>query len=137
MNEFMHPAPAHMADGDDQQIICHIMVDQIKVMADIGAHAHEHGRLQPLILHASLTIIPPAEDELDATFDYAKIKIFAEELAQQRTVLIESFAKRLAQKCLLDDKVITAEIRIEKPEALPNSMAGTRIKLSRRPKNFT
>jgi dihydroneopterin aldolase len=108
---------------------CEVMLHDLHVMADIGAYAAEHGVLQPLILHVTLTVTPPGSDDLGDTFNYADIGDYARHLAGQRIGLIETFAQRLARKCLETDVVIEAEVRIDKPRAVPGAMAGTRVLL--------
>ena len=98
-------------------------------MADIGVHAHEIGARQPLLVSAILTIAMPQHDALIETFDYARIVSLAEALAEQRIQLIETFARRLSEACLAHPAVLRAEIQVEKPRALANGLAGTRIVL--------
>ncbi|WP_347558870.1 dihydroneopterin aldolase [Robbsia sp. KACC 23696] len=112
---------------------CEVQLCDIEVMADIGAFESEIGVLQPLRIDVVLRIVPPARDSLAHTFDYSAIQAFASELAIERTVLIETFAMKLAQRCLVDDRVIEAQVRIDKPRAIPGCMAGTRITLSQYP----
>ncbi|MEV4933990.1 dihydroneopterin aldolase [Sphingobium sp. LMA1-1-1.1] len=110
---------------------CDIVVTGLKVMADIGAYAAEKGVLQPLSITATLSVIPPNDDELGEAFDYAQICEFATTLATQRINLIETFARRLAEMCLRHDLVLGAVIEIDKPQALPGCVAGTVFRLSK------
>lgn len=105
------------------------MLNEIEVMADIGAYAAEQGVLQPLRIGVALSIIPPASDDLTQTFDYALLIAYARELAAQRISLIETFALRLAEMCLASAIVMEAVVRVDKPLAVPGCLAGTRIKL--------
>jgi dihydroneopterin aldolase len=115
----------------DHVIACQVLLNDIEVMADIGALAIELGVLQPLLIHVALTVVPPTTDDLTQTFDYSIIRRFAEELAAQRIVLIETFAQRLAQRCLAFEVVLDAEVRIDKPKAVPGCLAGTRIRMGK------
>ena len=110
---------------------CEVLLDEIEVMADIGAYAAEMGVLQPLRLHVALTIVPPQSDDLGQTFNYAHIRDHARDLAAQRINLIETFALMLARKCLECDLVLEAIVRIDKPLAVPGCLAGTRLRLAR------
>lgn len=108
-----------------------IRVRDLEVLADIGINADELGRRQPLIIHAELRLSAIGEDRIDATFDYREIVGRAEALAAERIALIETFARRLAEACLDDAAVLSVDISIDKPEALPNGLAGVRVSLAR------
>ncbi|MEE4452126.1 dihydroneopterin aldolase [Novosphingobium resinovorum] len=110
---------------------CQVLLDEIEVMADIGAFSAEHGVPQPLRIHVALSIVPPVDDDLSQTFDYSRIHAHALELASQRIALIETFAQRLARMCLACDLVTEAAVRIDKPRAVPGCLAGTRIRIRR------
>lgn len=124
-----NPSAAMTRQRADQEIACEVLLDDLTVMADIGALAAEQGVRQPLRIHVALSVVPPLDDDLAQTYDYVAIKRHARELAGQRISLIETFARRLALACLASDLVLAAEVRIEKPLAVPGSMAGTRLRL--------
>jgi 7,8-dihydroneopterin aldolase/epimerase/oxygenase len=130
MTELKPIAQAQYANTD-RDIVCQVLLNNIEVMADIGALAIELGVLQPLLIHVALTVVPPTMDDLTHTFDYSNIRKFAKELADQRIVLIETFAQRLAQRCLAFEMVLDAEVRIDKPKAVPGCLAGTRVIMSK------
>lgn len=111
---------------------CRVLLGQIEVMADIGALAVELGVPQPLVINVALDVVAPSHDRLHETFDYTHIRDFAEELAADRIVLIETFARRLAEMCLAFDVVQGAEVRIDKPQAVPGCMAGTVVRIEKR-----
>lgn len=110
---------------------CRVLLSQIKVMADIGALAIELGVPQPLIINVALDVAAPPHDRLTDTFDYTNIRDFAEELAAERIVLIETFARRLAEMCLAFEGVHAAEVRIDKPQAVPGCLAGTMVRIEK------
>jgi len=108
---------------------CQVMLSGIELMAHIGAFEHEYGQAQPLQVDVTLTVVPPRHDQLDETFDYTRIPAFARSLAVSHTVLIETFALKLAGMCLCCESVLEAEVRIGKPRAVPGCLAGTRVVL--------
>jgi len=110
---------------------CSVMLDNIEVMADIGILAVETGVKQPLVLHVRLDVIPPADDHIDETHDYREIHRAAHDLAEQRIALIETFARRLAERCLANERVLAAEVRVDKPLAVPGCLAATQVRLCR------
>lgn len=108
-----------------------IRVEDIRVAADIGVHAHEMGRRQTLVVGVSVAIRPVERDELGDTLDYNLILAAALALAEQRTALIETYARQLARACLDHPGVLHADVRVEKPGALANGLASTQLGLSR------
>ena len=108
-----------------------VSVRDLRVLADIGIHAHEIGRRQPLILSVTLEVQRIEEDRIEATTDYRLIAEAAEALGETRIALIEIFAQRLAAWCLDLPGVLSAEVSIDKPEALSVGMASVTTKLVR------
>jgi dihydroneopterin aldolase len=111
-----------------------VFVTGVQVQAEIGVYRHEIGRVQPLIVDVELDVPTDASDRLADTFNYEGILKAAQELAAQGHVdLVETFAHRLAERCLADPRVTRARVRIEKPLALaPHAVAaGVEIVLGR------
>ena len=111
-----------------------VFVTGVQVQAEIGVYRHEIGRVQPLIVDVELDIPTDASDRLADTFNYEAILKAAQDLAAQGHVdLVETFAHRLAERCLADPRVTRARVRIEKPLALaPHAVAaGVEIVLGR------
>lgn len=104
-----------------------VSVRDIVVQADIGVHAHEIGHPQPLVVSVILEIDAPHADRIEATIDYNGIVALAEALGAQRIGLIETFAHRLATQCLEFAGVRSADVAVEKPRALGNGVASTRL----------
>lgn len=96
-----------------------VFVTGVKVQAEIGVYRHEIGRVQPLIVDVELDVPTDASDRLADTFNYEGILKAAQDLAAGGHVdLVETFAHRLADRCLADPRVSRARVRIEKPLAL-------------------
>ena len=111
-----------------------VFVTGVQVQAEIGVYRHEIGRVQPLIVDVELDVPTDASDRLADTFNYEAILKAAQDLAAQGHVdLVETFAHRLAERCLADPRVTRARVRIEKPLALaPHAVAaGVEIVLGR------
>lgn len=110
---------------------CEVLIEGLEVEADIGALDTERGVPQPLRISVALTVVPPDRDVLTQAFDYREIRSFALALADERIVLVETFAHRLAIACLGDPRVLAAEVRVDKPRAVPNCLAAVRVRLAR------
>jgi dihydroneopterin aldolase len=111
-----------------------VFVTGVKVQAEIGVYRHEIGRVQPLIVDVELDVPTDASDRLADTFNYEAILQAAQEVAAGGHIaLVETFAHRLADRCLADPRVTRARIRVEKPLALaPDAVAaGVEITLGR------
>jgi dihydroneopterin aldolase len=112
-----------------------VFVTGLKVQAEIGVYRHEIGRVQPLIVDVELDVPTDGSDRLADTVNYETILKAAQDLAAEGHVhLVETFAHRLAERCLQDARVARARVRIEKPLALaPDAVgAGVEIVVERR-----
>jgi dihydroneopterin aldolase len=111
-----------------------VFVRGLAVEAEIGVHAHEQGRRQPLLVDVELAIAHGEGWRLADTLDYEKILAHAREVADSGHIgLVETFAWRLARACLAEPRVVRARVRVEKPMALaPHAAAaGVEITLER------
>lgn len=107
-----------------------VFVTGLQVQAQIGVYRHEIGRVQPLIVDVELEVPTGASDRLAETVNYETILSAAQELAGQGHVdLVETFAHRLAQRCLEDGRVSRARVRIEKPLALAPHAVGAGVEI--------
>ncbi len=114
-----------------------VFVRGLTVAAEIGVHAHERGRRQPLIVDVELELEASASGwrAISETVNYENIAEHARAIADAGHIgLVESYAWRLAQACLGEPRVTLARVRVEKPLALaPNaSAAGVEIVLEKR-----
>ena len=111
-----------------------IFVTGVRVQAEIGVYRHEIGRVQPLIVDVELDVPTDASDRLADTLNYETILAAAKDVAGAGHIhLVETYAHRLAQRCLEDPRVGRARIRVEKPLALaPDAVAaGVEITVER------
>ena len=102
-----------------------VFVTGVKVQAEIGVYRHEIGRVQPLIVDVELDVPTDASDRLADTLNYETIVEAAQAVAGAGHIhLVETFAHRLAERCLTDPRVSRARVRVEKPLALaPDAVA--------------
>lgn len=112
-------------------LLTEISVRNIELQAKIGVLEGEVGQRQKLIVNVVLSVDLPVDDLLFDAVDYRVIVSAAERLADCSTGLIETFAERLARACLKYERVELADVRIEKPAALTNGVAGARVVLRR------
>jgi len=103
-----------------------VRVQDLRLAARIGAHAHEMDRRQMLRVMVSLRLKRAPLDRLNDTIDYDRVVALAEALADEHIVLIETFCARLARACLAAGPVDRVEVVVEKPGALLNGVASAR-----------
>ena len=111
-----------------------VFVTGLKVQAEIGVYRHEIGRLQPLIVDVEVEAPTDGSDRLAETVNYETILKAAQAVAAEgHMALVETFAHRLAERCLADARVSKVRVRVEKPLALaPDAVgAGVEITLAR------
>jgi 7,8-dihydroneopterin aldolase/epimerase/oxygenase len=107
-----------------------VFVTGLKVQAQIGVYRHEIGRVQPLIVDVELDVPTSGSDRLAETLNYETILQAAQALAAEGHVdLVETFAHRLAGRCLEDGRVTRARVRIEKPLALAPDAVGAGVEI--------
>jgi dihydroneopterin aldolase len=96
-----------------------VFVRGLTVDAEIGVHAHERGRRQPLIVDVELDVAAGGWRSIGETVNYERIVRHARDLADSgHILLVETFAWRLAGACVAEPRVLRARVRVEKPHAL-------------------
>jgi dihydroneopterin aldolase len=112
-----------------------VFVRGLSIAAEVGVYPEERGRRQPLVVDVELSLdLVESHTHLSQTFNYERIGEAARNLADEGHIeLVETFAERLAARCLIDPRVRRARVRVEKPLALaPNALAaGVEIVLER------
>ncbi|MGA0608084.1 dihydroneopterin aldolase [Phenylobacterium sp. VNQ135] len=107
-----------------------VFVTGVKVQAEIGVYRHEIGRVQPLIVDVELDVPTADSDRLADTVNYETILKAAQDVAAGGHIdLVETFAHRVAQRCLEDARVRRARVRIEKPLALAPDAVGAGVEI--------
>lgn len=96
-----------------------VFVEGLRVEAAIGIYDYEHGRTQPLIIDAEVTLGLHPITGLKDTFNYELFGLRAKEIISAGHIkLVETFAEDLAQAILDEAGVKRVHIRVSKPEAL-------------------
>jgi len=125
--------PLRIADAE--RAIRHVFIRNLEVLAQIGVHGHEKGKMQPVRINVDLAVEDAAiiEDRLDQVVDYGAITRKIRGLIGKGHVnLAETMAERIAALCFEDARVKTARVRVEKLHALPGAeSAGVEIERQR------
>ena len=111
-----------------------IFVRNLTLEADIGIHPHEQGRRQPLVIEVELAVDAGAGRSIGETVNYETIVDHAVAIAEAGHIgLLETYARRVAEACLDEPRVLSARVRVEKPLALAPraAVAGVEIVLEK------
>lgn len=120
------------APADIRMASAKTFVRAIRVEAEIGLHPHEYGRTQPLDIDIEVEATPSAFEHVGDVINYEHFIAWTHEVAHSGHIeLVETFAHRVALACMRDPRVLSARVRVEKPEALAPAVAGIEIVLRR------
>ncbi|MDB5460518.1 MAG: folB [Caulobacteraceae bacterium] len=109
-----------------------VFVRDIPVQAEIGLYSHEYGRSQPLTVDVELEVVPSASEQVGDIVNYENIVAWTRDVAAAGHIkLVETFAEQVALACMRDSRVLSARVRVEKPEALAPAIAGVEVLLRR------
>jgi len=128
------PIPFPPPEAKARLAAASVFVRHMLIEAEIGIHAHEYGRTQPLVVDVEMDIATEGFDNIHDTVNYEHILQKARAVAAEgHTKLVETYAERLAQACLEEPRALRVRVRVEKPEALaPHAQAaGVEIVLER------
>jgi dihydroneopterin aldolase len=114
--------------------IRHVFVQDLRLMARIGAYAHELAAPQPVRIDIDLGVMddsglpmsrgPVGKDDLSRVVDYARIAATARAIVESGHVrLVETLAERIAEAALSDQRVLLARVRVAKLAAMPDAGA--------------
>ena len=102
-----------------------VLIRDLELLARIGVHGHEQGKLQPVRINVALTgEIDTGHDRLENAIDYEAVAEKIRGLVGAGHInLAETLAERIAAACFEDRRVRHARIRVEKLHALPGAEA--------------
>jgi 7,8-dihydroneopterin aldolase/epimerase/oxygenase len=114
----------------------HVFVRDLECEAMIGIYETEKLRPQRIIVNIDLSVQEaegPMADEISHVVSYEIIAKKVEAiLATGHTNLVETLCEKIAQSCLTDKRVLSARVRVEKPDIIPNARSvGVEIERSR------
>lgn len=111
--------------------VARVFVRGLAIEAEVGLHAHERGRRQPLLIDVELHLTGEGPwSRLADTVDYGMIVTHAQAIAASGHItLVETFAERLARACLAEGGVEQVRVRVEKPAALAPLAAGAGVEI--------
>jgi dihydroneopterin aldolase len=113
----------------------HVFIRDLELTAFIGVHLHEKIKPQRIRLNIDLSV---REDPGDLADDIGNVVSYETVIGRVERIvtrghvrLVETLAERIASACLVDERVIVARIRVEKPDIIPNA-ASVGVEIERR-----
>ena len=127
-----------LADAEPRSLAAgtrRVFVRSLELLGSIGVYAHEHRYEQRIVISLELEVrdnYDGVSDDIDGVYDYdLAIQAIKSIVTSDHFNLVETLAERIARMCLEDRRVLTARVRVEKPDVLP-SCAGVGIEIERR-----
>lgn len=100
--------------------IRHVFIRDMMIETEIGVHPREKFQAQRIIINVDLAVTETPVRDTDRYSDVVcyekvvrRVRAFA---AEGHVHLLETMAERIAEACLEDKRVLTARVRIEKPD---------------------
>lgn len=111
--------------ADARQRLRHVFVRDLVLPAMIGIHAHEKKGRQRVRINMDLAVREgeiELEDDLRNVVCYEKLVDGVKLIVEQGHVgLVETMAESVADMCLLDPRVRSARVRVEKLDIFDNA----------------
>ena len=121
----------------------HVFLRDMVLAASIGIYPHEHDRPQRIRINVDLAVVEGGSatagmshaavgrDELSRVVDYEQVaRSVRAVVAAGHVQLVETLAERLAETCLVDDRVHMVRIRVEKLDVF-DDLASVGVEIER------
>lgn len=112
-----------------------VLIRDLVLSASIGIHAHEHLAPQRVKINVELRVdkrTPASDDDISSVVSYEDIVNGIRKIVDQGHIkLVETLAERIAELSLRDERVVSATVRVEKPDVEPDA-AGVGVEIHRR-----
>jgi dihydroneopterin aldolase len=113
-----------------------VFVRGLELIGSVGVYEHEKRYEQRVVVSLDLAVRDDYDgrsDRLEHVYDYDLAITAVESTVQSDHFnLIETLAERIADTCLMDSRVFTVHVRVEKPDVQPSCRSvGIEIRRSR------
>jgi len=120
----------------------HVFLRDMVLPASIGIYPHEHAAPQRIRVNVDLGVLdesgpgmtraPVGRDELSRVVNYESVAQSVRSIVGVgHVMLVETLAERIAEECLLDERVQLARIRVEKLDVFADA-ASAGVEIERR-----
>lgn len=111
-----------------------IRIKDLMLLCSIGVYEHEKGKPQRVRVNVDLTVqqsVSPVDDNIDNVVSYDTIVQGIRALADAGHInLVESLADAIADLCLVDGRVESTRVGVEKLDVFPDT-AGVGVEIER------
>ena len=122
--------PLRIADAGSR--LRHVFIRDLVLACSIGVHRHEHATLQRVRINVDLGV---RDEGADLGDDLANVVCYEQIANGVRAIvadghigLVETMAESIAAMCLVDSRVRSARVRVEKLDVFPDAAsAGVEI----------
>jgi dihydroneopterin aldolase len=132
----------HSRFADSTRATRHMFIRDMVLASSIGVYAHEHTAPQRIRINLDLAVTDDGggklsrpgvgHDDLARVVDYEAIVNRVRAVVTSGHVqLVETLAERLAETCLLDSRVLTVRVRVEKLDVFADA-ASAGVEVERR-----
>lgn len=128
--------PLRIADASSG--LSHVFIRDLELEARVGIYPHEKSGSQRIRINLDLGVeddTPAGSDRLADVVDYETIVNRVKGVVDDGHVnLVETLAERLARICLVDPRVVSVRVRVEKLDAIAEAASvGVEIERFRGP----
>ncbi|MBZ0258426.1 dihydroneopterin aldolase [bacterium] len=99
-----------------------IRIKNLRIPAEVGVHAWEHGAAQPIVINVLLEYDASQAAESDSLKYSVDYQLMTQKISEAvRAVhfhLLERMAEHILQIIMEDERITRAEVEIDKPNAL-------------------
>ena len=103
-----------------------VFVRDLILPCRIGVYSHEKDAEQRVRINLELTCVehPAVNDEHQNVVCYAEVVADIRRLISEGHInLVETLAERIAAQCLVDHRILSAKVRVEKLDVMPEASA--------------
>lgn len=105
-----------------------IILEDLRIDMQIGAHAEEHGRTQPVLVTVEVWVplqhSTAHDDNLDEVYSYSDLSLIVQNIANQGHIrLQETFGDRLLDYIMNDNRIAAARVKTAKLHACVGAKA--------------
>lgn len=105
-----------------------IILEDLRIDMQIGAHAEEHGRTQPVLVTVEVWVplqhSTTHDDNLDEVYSYSDLSLIVQNIANQGHIrLQETFGDRLLDYIMNDTRIAAARVKTAKLHACVGAKA--------------
>jgi dihydroneopterin aldolase len=115
-----------MTEGRGARSLRCVHIRDLRLLASIGAHAHERRRRQPVIINLEVGVRAgrrPARS-LDDVVCYGSLADTIRAIVAEGHIdLVEQLAEKIAEAILADRRIERVRIRVDKPQAVAGAAA--------------